>query len=278
LSRLAALDLGAVRLHWLDGGGFRVDGGALFGPVPRRRWSAAYPPADDNTVPLTAHVVVVEDGSSWGLIDTGFGHHLSDRQRRSFSIERESQVAQGLVELGLSPVRIDWIVLSHLHLDHAGGLLASGPPAFPNARVIVQALDVQDARDESQRGHDVYAVESLAALSDAGLLDVVDGETNVTDNVRVFLTGGHCRGHQGTLVQGATSAALHLGDVLVTSAHLSPGWVSAFDDFPLQTIQTKREWLARAAQSGWWIVFSHDVRVIAGRLDRDGRLGEARTV
>src|SRR4051812_42273293 len=118
-----ALDLGGVRAYWLDGGGFRLDGGSMFGPVPRPRWMALYPPADDNTVPLTAHVVLVEaEGSGgpsrWGLIDSGFGHHLSDRQRRAYTLERETQLDQSLAELGLSTRSIEWIVLSHLHLDH----------------------------------------------------------------------------------------------------------------------------------------------------------------
>jgi len=96
--RLRALDLGGPRLYWLDGGGFRLDGGAMFGPVPRPRWSAVYPPADDNTVSLTAHVVLVEAGARWGLLDSGFGHHLSERQRRFYTLERETQLTVGRLQ------------------------------------------------------------------------------------------------------------------------------------------------------------------------------------
>jgi len=96
----------------------------MFGPVPRPRWSALYPPTDDNTVPLTAYAVLVSADGTWGLLDSGFGHHLSDRQKRAYSLARETQVEQGLAELGLSAGAIDWVVLSHLHLDHAGGVLS----------------------------------------------------------------------------------------------------------------------------------------------------------
>jgi glyoxylase-like metal-dependent hydrolase (beta-lactamase superfamily II) len=276
--RLQALDLGGPRLYWLDGGGFRLDGGAMFGPVPRPRWSAAYPPADDNSVPLTAHVVLVEDGTSWGLLDSGFGHHLTERQRRFYSLERETQLEIGLSELGLSPSRIDWVVLSHLHLDHAGGVLdASGAPLFPNAPIWVQVLETREARDESNRAHGVYPGDSFDRLASLGLVREVDGSAEVRPSVRVHLTGGHSRGHQATVVNGASGAALlHLGDLLVTHAHLPPAWVSALDDFPLDTIRAKREWLGRAADQGWWVAFSHDARFTAGHLDEDGRARELR--
>jgi glyoxylase-like metal-dependent hydrolase (beta-lactamase superfamily II) len=281
-SSLAALELGAVRVYWLDGGGFRLDGGSLFGPVPRPRWSVLYPPAEDNSVPLTAHVVLVEDGGTWGLIDSGFGHHLSERQRRFYSLERETQLEQGLAELGLDRSRVDWVVLSHLHLDHAAGVLERDEhdrvvPAFPHAPIWIQQLEAREARDESNRAHGVYAGNAFDGLDALGLVREVDGQAEITPHVQVHLTGGHSRGHQATLVTGdAGAAVLHLGDLLVTSAHLPPAWVSALDDFPLDTIRAKRDWLGRAAGAGWWVAFSHDANVTAGLLDADGRARELR--
>src|SRR6266536_1918536 len=140
--QLHALDLVGVRLYWLDGGGFRLDGGAMFGPVPRPRWIAEYPPADDNTVPLTAHVVLVEDGRLWGLLDSGFGHHLSDRQRRFYSLERATHLDQGLAELELAASRLDWVVLPHLLLRHDGDIVYDDAPGFPSSRGWVQQLEV----------------------------------------------------------------------------------------------------------------------------------------
>jgi glyoxylase-like metal-dependent hydrolase (beta-lactamase superfamily II) len=270
----------------MDGGGFRLDGGAMFGPVPRPRWSVQYPPAEDNSVPLTAHVLVVESGSSWGLLDSGFGHHLTDRQRRAYTLERESQLERSLAELGLSAAAVDWIVLSHLHLDHAGGVLSRDDegrvvPAFPNARIWVQALEAREARDSTNRAHGMYTGDAFDELEARDLVSEVDGEVEgdveVAPSVRVHLTGGHSRGHQATLVHGADGAALlYLGDLLVTHAHLPPAWVSAMDDFPLDSIRAKREWLARAAASGWWLAFSHDVDVAAARLDAEAKLSETR--
>ena len=295
-AQFRALDLGGTRLYWIDGGGFRLDGGSLFGPVPRPRWSALYPPADDNSVPLTAHVVLVETRlrpeptrssslekaanthpgtSSWGLIDAGFGHHLSDRQRRAYSLERETHLDQSLAQLGLAASQIDWVVLSHLHLDHAGGVLGRSEhnqpaPSFPNARLWVQTLEAAEARDASNRAHGMYTGDAFDQLEALGLVHPVDGQAEVVPGVRVFLTGGHSRGHQATLVNGSDGAGLlHLGDLLVTRAHLSANWISALDDFPLDSIRAKREWLPRAAEQGWWVTFSHDVHAVAATLTED---------
>jgi glyoxylase-like metal-dependent hydrolase (beta-lactamase superfamily II) len=274
---LNALDLGGPRLFWLDGGGFRLDGGSMFGPVPRPRWSKLYPPADDNSVPLTAHVVLVQASSSWGLLDSGFGHHLTERQQHAYTLERATQLEQGLAELGLSSASIDWVILSHLHLDHAGGVLARDAddrptPAFANAQLWVQALEAHEAQDESNRAHGMYTGSSFERLEQLGVVHKVEGDADVVPGVHVSLTGGHSRGHQATLVEGQAGAALlHLGDLLVTQAHLPPAWVSALDDFPLDTIRAKRQWLARAAEKGWWVAFSHDVNSVAAMLDAEGK-------
>ena len=129
----------------------------------------------------------------------------------------------------------------------------------------------------------MYPGESFDGLEALGLVHAVDGEAEVAPGVRVFLTGGHSRGHQATLISAAADSAgaegralLHLGDLLVTQAHLSPAWVSALDDFPLDAIRAKREWLPRAARRAWWVAFSHDVGVVAALLDDAGRVRTSR--
>ncbi len=274
------LDLGGLRLYWLDGGRFRMDGGSMYGPVPRPRWTALYPPAEDNSLPMVAHVVLVRDASTWGLIDAGFGHHLSDRQRRFYTLERASQLARGLAEVGIDERRVEWVVLTHLHLDHAGGVLDRDPagvvaPVFPHARLYVQSLEAREARDPTNRAHAVYTGDAFDRLFEMGLVNEVDGRASVTSNVEVFLTGGHSRGHQGVLLGGADGAALlHLGDLVALQGHENPQWVSALDDFPLESIRAKQEWLAKAARERWWFTYSHDARYRGGRLGEDGRLSE----
>ncbi|GAC1317524.1 MAG: hypothetical protein NVSMB2_11340 [Chloroflexota bacterium] len=216
------------------------------------------------------------------MIDAGFGHHLSERQQRNYALERETHLDRGLAELGVSHASVDWIVLSHLHLDHAGGVLGrahdgSVAPAFPHARIWVQALEAREARDESNRAHGMYTGASFDTLVRAGVVEEVDETAEVVAGVQVFLTGGHSRGHQATLLRGESesSALVHLGDLLVTRAHLSAQWVSALDDFPLDSIRAKRHWLRQISDNHWWVSFSHDVTTLAARLDQDRRLEEA---
>ncbi len=277
-----ALDLGGPLVYWLDGGGFRSDGGAQFGPVPKTRWAPLYPPADDNTVPLTAHVLLVQTGGSYGLIESGLGHHLTEKQRRFYQIERESQLEQGLAELGIGLERIDWVLLTHLHLDHSGGVLGRDDegrvaPVFPRARIVVQALEAREARDPTNRAAGVYTGDSFDRLEAEGLVREIDGRAQVVPGVEAFLTGGHSRGHQGALITGTKGLRLvHLGDLVITQAHLRPAWVSGNDDFPLDSIRAKQEWLAKAQADEWWVAFSHDAGYTAGRLDREGHVVERR--
>jgi glyoxylase-like metal-dependent hydrolase (beta-lactamase superfamily II) len=223
-------------------------------------------------------VVLVEDGATRGLIDSGLGHHLSPSQRRFYTVKRESALEQQLAELGIAPEQIDWVVLTHLHLDHAGGVLRRDEqgrvsPAFPHAQIFVQALETREARDPTNRAHGVYTGDSFDRLEELELVREVDGNAQVTSSVEVFLTGGHTRGHQGALVRGSDGAALlHPGELVVTHAHVRPTWVSANDDFPLDSIRAKRGWLARAAREHWWVAFAHDAVYAAGRLDAEGRL------
>jgi glyoxylase-like metal-dependent hydrolase (beta-lactamase superfamily II) len=139
----------------------------------------------------------------------------------------------------------------------------------------VQSLEAREARDETNRAHGMYTGDAFDRLEALDLVHEVDGDAQVAPGVGVFLTGGHSRGHQATRVDGSDGAALlHLGDLLVTHAHVSPAWVSALDDFPLDTIRAKRQWLGEAAEKRWWVAFSHDVTVRAGRLAADGKLRE----
>src|SRR5205085_2854921 len=136
-------------------------------------------------------------------------------------------------------------------------------------------LEAREARDKTNRAHGMYTGDAFDRLEALGLVHEVDGDSDIAPRVRVFLTGGHSRGHQATRIDGSDGAALlHLGDLLVTHAHISPAWVSALDDFPLDSIRAKRRFLGDAAKNGWWVAFSHDVNATAGLLDADGKLRE----
>ena len=275
------LDLGRARIHWLDGGAFRLDGGAMFGPVPKSRWSQRYPCDADNLIPLAARPLLVETAQGWLLIDSGFGHHLPERLQQGYQVERLGRLEAGLAELGLSTKDIAWVVLTHLHLDHASGLVhldADGQlrPLFPHARHVVQRRELEQMAHPHERERHAYHQPSWQPLADAGLLEVIDGSREIAPGVEVFFTGGHSPGHQGVLLTAQKGAAVHLGDLLPTAAHLRPLWISALDDYPLDSIAAKQRWLERVAAEGWWLTFYHDYQVLAAGCTRDYELDQQR--
>ena len=157
-------------------------------------------------------------------------------------------------------------------------LFAQGPSSATGdeaaiKEVVRKYVEAREARDASQRARAMYTGDAFDRLEALGLVSEVEGAATVAEGVEVFLTGGHSRGHQGSLVRGG-NGLLYLGDLLITQHHLPPAWVSALDDFPLDTIAAKREWLPRAAREGWWVAFSHDVDALAARLTEDTRVRE----
>lgn len=273
------LEIDGFRLTWLDGGAFRMDGGSMFGPVPRSMWSKRYPCDEMNLVPLEARVVLVETPQARVLVESGFGHHLTERQKRIYNLQRRSRLLEGLASAGLRPADIDYVVLTHLHLDHAGGVVELDDkgrwrPTFPRARHVVQRAELAEATYPHERSRHVYSPAAWHALEAAQLVDVVDGPSTVVPGLEVFRTGGHSVGHQGIRLGQGGAVLLHLGDLLPTNAHLNPLWVSAADDYPMESIAAKRQWLGWAAQRGWWVAFSHDFRLLAGRCHTDLTLAQ----
>jgi glyoxylase-like metal-dependent hydrolase (beta-lactamase superfamily II) len=220
-------------------------------------------------------VVLVETGNEFGLIETGVGHASTRRQGASFFVEYESSLETDLAALGIARQDIGWVILTHLHPDHAGGLTivredGSRVALFPNARHVVQRLEVETFQDAGNRWRHMLDADGLGILRGAGLIAQVDGEASVAPGIRVFLTGGHTPGHQGVSIAGSDTSALCLGDLLPTRHHVDPVCVPAVDDFPLDSIATKRVELARAAELGAWLVVAHDRDVLALRRRPDG--------
>lgn len=199
-------------------------------------------------------------------------------------MERLAALDESLARLGLVPEQIQWVVLTHLHLDHASGLVKQGSdgrlrPLFPEARHAVQALEVGEMANPHERERHAYEQRSWQPIVEAGLVELVEGTREILPGVEVFLTGGHSRGHQGLRLQADDgSAVLHLGDVMPTSAHLRPLWVSAMDDFPMDSIEAKRRYLAEAVSRRWWVTFYHDNRVLAGRCAEGFTLADEQVV
>lgn len=274
--------LGDATLTMLNGGDFRLDGGAMHGVVPKTLWSKLVSCDADNRCSYTTNCLLAEVGGKRVLVDTGNGDKLPPRLKDIYGIDHDLSIEAALRDMGVEPESIDVVVLTHLHFDHSGGCTRrtdSGFAAvFPNARHIVQRAELDAAQHAHERNRASYLAENFGPLLEAGLLDVVDGETEVVPGVTVWPTPGHTPGHQSVLIDGGDDKALFLGDVMPTSVHVPLPWIMGYDLDVEGTLESKRRIHERALAEGWLLLFGHDRhhgthlttdakgRVVAGEL------------
>jgi glyoxylase-like metal-dependent hydrolase (beta-lactamase superfamily II) len=268
-------DLGGTRVALIQAGTFRSDAGALFGPVPRILWDKLVTDEIDHDHRLlqALNCLVVETPAGRVLIETGIGERVSDKVRAMRGYEG-SPVVPAMAAAGFEPGTIDIVAMSHLHFDHAGGLLlADGSKAFPRARIVAQRAEWEIAFNENSRIVASYDQVELRLVREWGEAGWADGETELLPGVSVIRTGGHSKGHQAIVVRalGGTETLAFFGDLGMRPWSANPRWVTAFDDFPLDSVAVKTDLFARAATDRWTIVLSHEPLTPVGRLvaDRD---------
>ena len=272
------LTLGNARLTSLNGGNFRLDGGAMHGVVPKTLWSKLVSCDGLNRCEYSTTCLLVESGGRRVLVETGNGDKLPPKLKDIYGIDHDRDIAGALREVGLSPDDIDTVVMSHLHFDHSGGTTrrnGSGglEPVFKRARHIVQRREWEDATHPHERNRASYLQENIGPLGESGLLELVEGEVEIAPGVRVVPTPGHTAGHQSVLIGPPDGPkALFLGDVVPTAVHVRLPWVMAYDLEPARTVETKRALFERAVEGDWLLVWGHDTDHVAGRLgvDKDG--------
>ncbi|MDE3000270.1 MAG: MBL fold metallo-hydrolase [Gemmatimonadota bacterium] len=269
--------VGDVRVTALDAGRFRLDGGTMFGVVPRSIWEKKIPPDERNRIQLGLNCLLVETGAETVLVETGIGAaKLSTRYRNIYGADPSLGVIDALAEAGIAPEAVDRVVLTHLHMDHAGGTTVRTnegyKPAFPNARYIVQRQEWEDALGadrQTVRGYN--AASDLLPLERAGVLELVEGDVEVCRGVRVFLTPGHTRSHQSVLVQSGGEAVCFIGDLVPTRHHLHPVYIMAFDLYPRKTFKVRQQVLKQAAGEGWLVAWPHDPEQVWAYITIDDR-------
>ncbi len=270
-----ALELGGgVRVALIQAGTFRSDAGALFGPVPRILWNSLVTEEIDHEHRLlqALNCLLVETPAGRVLVETGIGERVSDKVRDMRHYEG-SPIVPALVAAGFEPASVDVVAMSHLHFDHAGGLLlADGARAFPRATIVAQRSEWEIALGDNPRlvaSYDQPEVRLVRAWGEEGW---TDGEREILPGVSVVPTGGHSAGHQAVVVRGGGAGARTLaffGDLCMRPWAANPRWVTSFDDFPLDSVTVKSSLFARAADEGWVVVLSHEPVTPIGRLERD---------
>jgi glyoxylase-like metal-dependent hydrolase (beta-lactamase superfamily II) len=272
-----ARDLGGgVSVALVQAGTFRSDAGTLFGPVPWVLWGGLVTDeVDDKRRLLQAlNCLLIETPSGRALVETGIGERVDEKTRAMRDYEGP-WIASALENAGFLPESVNVVAMSHLHFDHAGGLLrADGSRAFPHAKIVAQKAEWEVALGDNPRLVASYVQPELRLVETLGKQGWADGEEEVMPGVSVVPTGGHSAGHQAVIVRGTGDGARTLaffGDLLMRPWAANPRWVTAFDDFPLDSVARKAALFAQAAEEDWIVVLSHEARRPVGRLvvDRD---------
>lgn len=267
--------LGSVRLHALEAGLQRLDGGAMFGVVPKPLWERRIPADDRNRIPLGLRCLLIEAPDALVLVDTGVGNKEDRKFREIYGIENAGEptrLEDAIRHAGHSPDDVDVVISTHLHFDHAGGNTLRDPdghilPAFPTARYVVQRREYEFAGIQNERIRASYMASNYEPVDQAGLWSFVDGEAEIVPGVSVLPTPGHTPHHQSVLVRSEGQTACFLADLIPTSAHLPLPWIMGYDLEPLVTLESKRDLLDRARRDEWLLVFEHDPEIAWGRLD-----------
>ncbi len=247
----------------VSGGRMRMDGGGMFGVVPKPLWSRTVTADDQNRIALDTNCLLIRTGDRCLLVDSGYGGKGSDRQRRHFDFEEGEPLLRNLAAMGVRPDDIDTVILTHLHFDHAGGCTRRGDadglePVFPRARYFVQRGEWEDATSGAPEFAGQFLSDDFIPLGDADAIDLIDGDTEVVPGVRCRLIGGHTRGHQILALGSGDRPILYLADLCPTAAHLPTMWSMAYDLFPLDVRRTKPRILAEVVASGCPVLFGHD--------------------
>jgi methylmalonyl-CoA epimerase len=270
------LAFGDMQLTTLHDGPFRLDGGAMFGVVPRPLWERKAPADDGHRIQLAMRPLLVE--ASWGrmLVDCGVGEKMSVKDSDIYALDRSRTLDDALAEVKQSAEAIEVTLASHLHWDHFGGATARDggalKPRFPNSRYVIRAAEWEDATHPHERNRASYLQDDFVPLKAAGVVDFFDGDQVIRPGVRVVRSGGHTGQHQVVFIESGGRTAVFVADMIPTAAHLENAWVMGYDLFPMDTLAFKRRFIREAIDREYLIFFEHDPVIAAGYIrEKDHR-------
>ncbi len=269
-SRVQRFALGDIELISVCDGFFRLDGGSMFGVVPKPLWEQQAPADARNRITLAMRPLVVR-GARTMIIDAGLGDKDDATFHERYGVDRTRNLAHTLEEAGLAPENIDIVLASHLHFDDAGGFTfrdASGRlrPRFPRAQYVVRRGEWNDAAHPHERNRASYLADNYAPLAEAGVLQLVDDDQTIMPGVKVRRTGGHTMHHQMVLIESGGKTAAFVADMMPTTAHAPDAWIASDDLYPMDTLGAKKQFAIEAVEKDILVLFAHDPAVAAGYI------------
>lgn len=272
------MKLGAFDIYPVSDGRFRLDGGAMFGVVPKVLWEKCCPADELNRIPLSLTALLIRANGKNILVDTGLGPKEDEKFHRMFAVERTPTILESLKRLGVGADDIHMVINTHLHFDHAGGNTTREEDgsirlAFPKARYLIQHGEFEDAARANERTRTSYRRDNFTPMAHINQWEFLHGDTELVPGVTAVVTAGHTRCHQSVKIESEGKIAFFLGDLIPTVSHLPLPYIMGYDLFPIQTLETKRWVLDRAFEERWLLLFEHDPLVQAGyvRKDQDGK-------
>jgi len=275
--------LGRFQVEIFSDGVFRLDGGAMFGVVPKVLWERQKPADELNRVAMDMNCLLIRDGTHVVLVETGAGPKLNDKQKRNFGVDSPPRLLEELAARGVRPDEVTLVINTHLHYDHAGGnTYRDGDrivATFPRASYVFQRLEWLDANAPNERTRGSYLVDDFAPLEATGKLELVDEAVEIVPGVRLDRIQGHTRGTQTVRVTDGTQTLFFSSDFMPDRHHLPLPWIPSQDLYPLETLAAKKVILPRAVEERWIVAFTHDlprfgrIREVEGRLRFDELAG-----
>ena len=267
------ISLGQFDIYGLRDGFFFLDGGAMFGVVPKTLWEKKFPADEKNRIKLALNSILIKTAKELILVETGIGGDLDPKFYDYYSVERKPGLVLSLEKLGYQAEDINFVINTHLHFDHCGGNTykdekGEDVPTFPKARYIIQKGEWEYALNPSERDKPSYLEQNFLPLEKHGLLQLVDGDKEISEGIELIVVPGHTSRHQCVKVSSEGKVFFFLGDLVPTSAHVGLSYIMSYDLSPQETLESKKRYFDQAIEEDWILAFNHDPEHFFGKVKK----------